>query len=187
MGLRSFVAVELPEEIKRKIADETSPLRRSGADVSWVPAENLHVTLKFLGNIREQDVPVISASLHGVASAHGVFELTVRGAGAFPPKGRPRVVWAGLPGAQGLIRLQGDVQAAMAALGFESDKRPYSAHITLGRVKSSRGGHALADGLVALDETLFGKIRVEGLSLMKSELSSAGAEYSRLKEFPLGK
>ncbi|GAB4390405.1 MAG: RNA 2',3'-cyclic phosphodiesterase [Thermodesulfovibrionales bacterium] len=186
MDLRCFVAVELPEELKKNIDRETGRLRAADADVKWVRAENLHLTLKFLGRTPEERLPAIRERLGAAAARHRGFRIRLAGAGAFPGARRPRVVWIGVSDSEALAALQKDVDAALAELGYEAEARDFTAHLTLGRVKSPRGGAALQAGIEALAGKEFGEAEVRGVSLMKSDLSPAGARYSRLYLAPLG-
>lgn len=180
MDLRCFIAIELPPELKDTIHGLTGGLRASGARVKWVPAENLHLTLKFLGNTPEETVPDIRDRLAGVSALHPAFTLEFRGAGAFPDLRWPRVVWAGVLDSDALLGLQRDVEEAMGELGFAPEGKAYSPHLTLGRVKSPGGLAGLRGELAALGDTVFGSVRVGEVSLMKSELGPSGARHERL-------
>lgn len=143
---------------------------------------NLHVTLKFLGQIDEARLPAVSDAL-GVTSRAVRFELDVRGLGAFPSAARPRVVWAGLDRAQPLAALAAEVDGALAGLGFPRESRPFAAHVTLGRVREPRRQPALADALAhAVD---LGRLPVTAVSLMRSELHPRGARYTELTRVTL--
>jgi len=184
---RCFIAVNLPEELKEAIEREAAPLRASGADVNWVAARNLHITLKFLGYVPEEDLEKIEKISLKVVSAYRPFEMELAGIGSFP-EGRksPRVIWVGAnaPGGD-LEKIQGGLESALKELGFEPEER-FSPHITLGRVKSNRNMPILLRALTTLRESLFGKIKVEKIDLMRSELKPGGAEYSIIKEMRFG-
>jgi len=183
--LRAFVAIELPEDLKEHIYSRTRSLREVARSVKWVPAENLHITLKFLGSTEAKLLPAIEEALRTAAAGHGAFEMAFAGAGAFPGVQRPRVVWAGVEVPEGLAGLQRDVESALVPLGFEPEDRPFSPHLTLGRVKQPLRGGVLGREIGALEGESFGSFRVEGVSLMKSTLSPAGARYERLFSVPL--
>jgi 2'-5' RNA ligase len=186
LGLRCFIAIELSAGLREKIGRETGGLRASEADVRWVPAENLHLTLKFLGSVPDELVPDIRAGLARVARGHARHCVRLAGTGVFPDPRRPRVVWVGVEDSEGVSALQRDVEAAMEGLGFEPEGRPYTPHLTLGRVKSPRGRSALMEELGALRDADFGEQEVREVSLMKSELRPGGARYERLFAAPLG-
>lgn len=186
MGLRCFVAIELPDELRETIGELTRGLRASCGNVKWVPPKNLHLTLKFLGDTEESLIPEIREKLHEAASSHQPFSIAFRGAGAFPDLRRPRVVWAGAEDSHALVSLQRDVEKALSSLGFAPEGRPYSPHLTLGRVKSPGHTALLKREIEALKDTGFGLVEVAGISLMKSELKPSGAEHERLFMAVLG-
>ena len=139
---------------------------------------NLHVTLKFLGHIEAPRVAPTAEAMAAVASRTPAFELAVRGLGAFPTPARPRIVWVGLEPAARLAALAGELDAALATLGFARESRPYAAHVTLGRVRVSRRNPALAAALARPAEC--GGLIVARVSLMRSELHPRGARYTEL-------
>jgi 2'-5' RNA ligase len=186
MDLRCFISIELPEALKGEIASLTEDLRDAGADARWIKAENLHLTLKFLGNIPEETLPGIEESLKKAVRTHMRFKLRFSGAGVFPGRKRPRVVWIGIQDSDRLVGLQQDVESSMAELGFEAEGRPYSPHLTLGRLKSPRRRDVLLEELDVLSEEEFGEVEVTEVALMRSTLRPTGAEYSRLCGIPLG-
>jgi 2'-5' RNA ligase len=186
LDLRCFIAIELPEDLKEGIAGKTMRLRAAEADVKWVSPENLHLTLKFLGNTPEDLLAGVREKLSAVAGRHPAFSFSLSGAGAFPDSGRPRVVWIGVRDPGGIVQLQRDVEGAMAELGFEAERRAYSPHLTLGRVKSPRGRIALQEELARIRDIDFGSVEVRQVSIMRSQLRPTGASYSRLFGAPLG-
>lgn len=186
MGLRCFVAIELPAELKETIGERTGGLRASCRGVKWVPPKNLHLTLKFLGYTAESLIPEIQEMLREAASAHRAFGIVFRGAGVFPDLRRPRVVWVGVEDSHAIIALQRDVEQSLSALGFAPEGRPYSPHLTLGRVKSPQHMGALKKEIEALKDAGFGSMEVDGISLMKSDLKPSGAEHERLFRAVLG-
>src|SRR5574341_1265941 len=184
--MRLFVAVNLPSEVRERLAAEQDRLRRAQADVSWVRAENIHVTLKFLGETEEKRLDRIRPGLLEVARGSAPFRIRVSGLGSFG--GRvPRVVWVGVQeGAEPLSGLAKDVEAAMAHLGFPREKRGFSAHLTLGRVRSPRNAAALLAALAETGAGPFGTVEVTQFDLMQSDLRPTGSVYTVLAEFPLG-
>lgn len=194
--VRCFVAAELPGEVKARIESGISGLRRSGADVKWTPAGNLHITVKFLGGVPAEDIPGITGILKGAVSGISPFEIEVLGAGVFPDARSPRVFWIGVKDEESRLKdLAGRVEDALGLAGYPRERRGFTAHITLGRLKEGRrhgGGQEaaetrqLAEGLATLKEALFGKIKLENISLMRSELEPGGSKYSRLAEIRFG-
>jgi 2'-5' RNA ligase len=152
-----------------------------------VPAENLHVTLKFLGAVETGRLDRVAQTLSSLAAEAVPFELGLGGLGAFPSPTRPRVVWAGVAsGAPALTALATRVEEALALLDFARDGRPFSAHITLGRVREPQRDPALAGALAVGAATEFGGFRVERIALVRSDLSPGGARYTSLGSWELG-
>jgi len=184
--MRLFIAVNLPPDIRERLAAEQDRLRRAQADVSWVRAENIHVTLKFLGETEEKRLDRIRPALLEVARGSAPFRIRAAGLGSFG--GRvPRVVWVGVrEGAEPLSRLAKDVEAAMARLGFPKEKRGFTTHVTLGRVRSAKNAEALLTALAQAETGPFGSVEVKQFELMQSELRPTGSVYTVLDRFPLG-
>lgn len=185
-AIRTFVAVLLPDAVRAALAAEVEALRRLTRGVGWVAADNLHVTLKFVGEIDPAAVTAVGAGLAGIAAHTPSFELAVEGLGAFPTPTRPRVVWAGLgPGAAQVAEIAGRVESALAELGIASDERAFAAHVTLGRVREPRPDPALARAIAAAGGRGFGGFRVEAIALMRSQLHSKGVRYSMVGTWSL--
>jgi len=162
-------------------------LRGTARGVAWVAPENLHLTLKFLGSVDETGLAALTSALTSAVTGLAAFDAEVRGLGAFPTPTRPRVVWAGIAaGAPALVDVAGRVEAALAALGFPPDERPFSPHVTLGRVRQPGRAPALAGALAAGAGRAFGRTRVGRVSLMRSDLSPRGARYTELAGGALG-
>jgi 2'-5' RNA ligase len=179
--------VLLPAEMRSRLGEVVESLRATARGVAWVAPANLHVTVKFLGAVEESQLDAVRSALATAAAAREPFDLAVEGLGAFPAPARPRVVWAGLgTGAAPLAALAGEVDRALAALGFPREARPFSAHVTLGRVREPRRDPALAAAIARAGAQPFGALRVERLALMQSQLSPSGARYTELAALPLG-
>ena len=177
--VRMFVAVLLPDELRSRLGLEIDGLRRHASGVAWVAAENLHITLKFLGGVDDARVAEICGALHG-ASAIPAFDVGVQGLGAFPTLARPRVVWAGTAAAPAFVRLAEGIDRALVALGVPAEARGFSPHVTLGRVREPRRDVPLAEALESGATRPFGALRVARVSLMRSDLSPRGARYTEL-------
>ena len=184
--MRLFVAVNLPGEIRERLATVQDRLRDVQADVSWVRPENLHVTLKFLGETEEKRLPSIRLALAEVSRAVSPFSMEVAGVGSFG--GRvPRVVWVGVrEGAQPLVDLARQVENALARLGIPKEKREFTAHLTLGRVRSPRNAQGLLARLQEVRGEEFGTIAARAFELMQSELRPSGSIYTVLERCSLG-
>ncbi len=192
--LRTFVAIELPSNVRQLLGRHIEGLRRVlPASVRWVQPRSVHLTLKFLGNTRKDQVPEITAALRAATGEVAPFQLKTGGLGGFPNIRRPRVLWLGLEGDIELLAdLQMRVEEAISPLGFERENRPFSAHLTLARARS--GGVEVGIGEKRLEELLSGWPRnggesftVEGVSLMQSTLTPQGAVYARLALVELGR
>jgi 2'-5' RNA ligase len=186
MALRCFIAVGIPEPVRKAIAEAMDVLKKSGADVKWVSQENIHITLKFLGSTEETVIDEMKESLSGCVASYRPFSIRIAGTGYFPAGRRPRVIWTGIEEAGELLDLQRDVEKAMSAFGYPEEGRPFSPHLTIGRVRSDRRMTEMLKKLDIYRETTFGELEVRGIRLMKSELRPAGAEYSSLAEIPFG-
>jgi RNA 2',3'-cyclic 3'-phosphodiesterase len=170
--------------VRARLAAEVERLRPQARDVAWVARDNLHLTLKFLGGVEPDRLDTLAEALVAAVARHPGFDLVVRGLGAFPSRTRPRVLWAGVDaGGAALATLAAGIDDAIEPLGFAREARPFSAHVTLGRVREPRSDPRLA-GALTLDE-VFGRQRVLRVSLMRSELSPRGARYTELAAAPL--
>jgi len=186
MVIRCFIAVEIPGLLKRSIGEMIENLKKPGADVKWVPHENIHITLKFLGSTEESLLETVKDSLSKKLSPYPPFYIKISGVGCFPDEKSPRIVWVGTHGSGEIVDVQRDIEVAMKKLGFSSEERKFSPHLTIGRVRSQK---RIPEMMKRLDEYRsigFGDLEVKGITLMKSELKPAGAEYHPLAEIPFG-
>lgn len=183
--MRCFISIELPRELKKEMDAATASLRASNADIKWVSPENLHLTLKFLGDTPEELLPRIKEELASALREKARFRVRLSGIGVFPDRRRPRVIWIGMQDSDNLLLIQKSVDDAMAKLGYESEGRPFRAHLTLGRIRSQRGLDAVLRVFDVLKDMVFGDMEVEAVSVMKSELSPKGSKYSELFDIPL--
>jgi 2'-5' RNA ligase len=174
--IRSFLALDPPEEIRGEIALVQSRLRKFiSGDIRWVRPEGIHLTLKFFGDIFADDVENIAAVIEKAAAGERPFSLAIGGAG----------VWLGMNGdVERLVVFQKGLDQALRQIGFPSEERPFRSHLTLGRIKTSKGLIGLAGALEKREEYTAGRFIASGLSLMQSELTPRGAIYKRLKWFP---
>lgn len=172
--VRTFIAVEMDGSMLRE------PLRllRAFHDLKVVPESNMHITLKFLGEVKEEQLPAIKETVDAVA-ARPAFDFTVKGVGAFPSATDPRIIWAGTEGAEPLGAMAAQFEDQLSAQGFEREQRPFSAHITLARSKD-RSARLAFSGLDEFKATVFGTVPVKQLRLKKSVLTPKGPIYSDL-------
>ena len=186
--VRTFVAVELNDRVRQQAVALIESLAAVGADVKWVDAENLHLTVKFLDEVAMKEIPRVCDAVARAAAIAAPFELEIRGAGAFPNAARPKTVWLGAGGGQEqMAALFAALETSLAKLGFRKEPRRFVPHLTLGRVRS--GGPAVA----ALGELLqqradfrAGESRIARLVVFSSELTPQGPLYSPLSYAPLG-
>jgi 2'-5' RNA ligase len=177
--VRTFVAVFPPPEVRRKSLISARRLRPDDR-VRWARPENVHLTLKFLGEVREEAIEGLCAALGEVCAGHAPFGVTLAGLGAFPSARRARILWADVgAGSDRLRSLAAGIDSAFAPLGFEREKRPYVPHLTLGRVR----GRPTSVDLPSDTEEL--EFVVRDVKLMESSLSTEGATYRTLETFAL--
>ena len=185
--MRLFVALDLPDRRKEQLGNVVSELRACGADVRWVHAASMHLTLKFLGNVEPQEIAAIDGSLGRVASAAAPTRGRLRGLGSFPHLRRPRLIWIGIETPdEELAGLQAAVDDSCAELGFAAEKRRFHAHVTLGRVKSNRGVKQLASEVESRLDLDLGEVPVDAITLFESHLGPKGARYTPLGVYRLG-
>ncbi len=185
-SVRLFVAVNLPETARREAHAAAAPLRAGEFPARWLPAESLHITLQFLGEVEPAAAEAIGAALEAAVRSARSFDLWLGGYGAFPDLEHPRVVWLGVERHPALELLANDVARVLAPLGFAPELRPFAPHVTLGRAR--RGAHAarwagLAERLDALDHAAM--MRVESVDLMESVPGAGGSSYRLLRRAPL--
>lgn len=181
-GLRCFIAIELPQGVKSALSRLQEELKKCEADIRWVDPNNIHLTLKFLGNVNEKDISKIINIMTGVCKKYQPFNLEIRGMGMFPNIKSPRVLWVGAEGNNILKGLQTDIEHGMIKIGFEREDREFTAHLTLGRFRSFKGKENILEIIKLHENESFGTINVKSISLMKSDLSHSGARYSRIGE-----
>lgn len=176
--MRTFVALVPSEAEQRRLADAAAGLRDAGFPIRWVPPENVHLTLKFLGEVAEERVREVCAAVDGAAAGVGPFEMTVSRFGAFPSLRRPQVVWVGVELEATLQSLQESLEEALAALGFPREERAFRPHLTLGRARkrvSSNEFRGLDDLVKHLEYR--DAFQIRSLDVMRSRLMPTGAIY----------
>lgn len=225
--IRAFIAVELPGALKEEVSALQAKMQEARADVKWVESENLHLTLKFLGEVPEEKIPLLiqefehwprvmprrfdpaarssadpsrlveervedCLSTAGKSSAAAgpvarPFTITLEGIGAFPRTTSPRIIWVGIgEGKESLINLARWVEECCSRLGFPSEERPFSAHLTIGRVHSKDRLAGLIKELQVVEFKAATPAPVNHLTLFQSTLSSKGPTYTPLAKIPLG-
>jgi len=185
--MRTFIAIELSDEIRSSIDQIQSHLKYSGADVRWVEEKNIHLTLKFLGEITEEKLQQVIAALEIIAEEVKPFEISIKDIGAFPKIDFPRVIWVGLDkGALESAELAKKIDDALSKIGFEKESRPFAAHLTIGRVRSPKNKEALKQKISTLNSKFSTKIQlISSVTLFQSKLTPHGPIYTKLHEAKL--
>ena len=184
-GLRCFIAIELPDSVKSSLVKLQDELKNCGADVRWVNTDNMHLTLKFLGNIKEEIVKKIIDAMKKVCGNYNAFSLEIKGIGTFPGPKSPRVLWLGVENSSILKTLQADIEEEMSGLGFTKEKRGFRSHLTLGRFRSSAGKEKLFSAVKLREKDSFGTMQVNSTLLMQSDLNPGGARHTKISDVPL--
>lgn len=181
--MRLFVAVHLNESTKYKIKKLISQLKEKSNKIKWVPIENLHITLKFLGETDESMFGDVISSLEKIK--HSPFTLTIAHIGGFPNLKSPKVLWIGIQGDQYSIKsLSDQVEKSIIHLNYTKEQRKFTSHITIGRVKQ-KIDQSLLNYLIENQTYYFGEVTISSFSLIESQLTSKGAVYNELHHFPL--
>ena len=187
--VRLFVACEVPEDVKDSIGLLIDDLRaRSAGAVRWIRSEGVHVTLKFLGEVPVKQLPQVKLAIQEAVVGHSPFELELSNIGTFGGREGLRIMWVGIAG--DVLRLEAlvrAVNAALAVVGFEPERRPFRPHLTLGRVRDEIGTRQRAEIEVQVGKTVVpaSSWRTTQVSLMRSKLTAQGAAYDVLATFPL--
>jgi 2'-5' RNA ligase len=184
--LRTFIAIDLPSNIRNRVSTLQETLARSAPDVKWVEDENLHLTLLFLGEVGDRDVLEVCRTTSKRCQSVAPFTLTVEGAGCFGNPRRPRTVWVGVgEGAAEVIALHDTIEEGLLDLGcYRREERQFTPHITLGRVKQDEGGD-LAAMLQQKADWQAGTVEVREVLVMSSQLTPKGPVYAVLSRAPL--
>ncbi|HEY7423924.1 MAG TPA: RNA 2',3'-cyclic phosphodiesterase [Gemmataceae bacterium] len=185
--LRTFLAIDLGKAIRDRCLALQNTLAHGGAEVKWVEEENLHLTLLFLGEVADRELPALCQAVSDCCAGHDAFTLSVESVGCFPNPRRPRVVWVGVgAGAAEVRALHDALEPPLLELGcYRREDRPYTAHITLGRVKGDRGTDALATALARQAKWRGGETAVREVRVLSSELRPEGPVYTVLSRAKL--
>ena len=187
-SLRVFLAVELSLDLRRKVVELQRQLRESLPMVNWVRPESIHLTLKFLGYVHTSMVETVLTAIEPIRTSQPPLTLEVQGLGVFPHLRRPRILWIGCTGdMSALLNLVSGIEGALNPLGFPCEGKPYYPHLTLARIKhdNSQVGSILThSGLLEQSHSL-GILRVDQITLFRSDVGPFGAEYRALWKVPL--
>lgn len=183
--IRTFICIELTEEIRQRLADLQRELKQYSADVRWVRPESIHLTLKFLGDVDERAINDIAQATEIACKGTPTFFIGIRQTGAFPNLRRPRVLWVDVDEPEGNLKsLHKKIEEELTSLGYPKEKRSFSPHLTIGRVKSLREIDKVTQKLQAMDFTA-GNFQASEVVVMRSELKPSGAVYTPLLKVQL--
>lgn len=184
--IRAFIAVDLDDLVIEKICNVVEILKPRITEIRWLRKENLHLTLKFLGNIAESQVEPIAAALRHPVGLFSPCTISAKGLGVFPDFRRPKILWVGLTGDQ-LVQLAAEIESALMPLGFTPENRAFTPHLTIGRWREgSRPAKNLRQEIDSLNDFEFGACAIRQIVLFQSVLKPEGASYSELRTIQLG-
>jgi 2'-5' RNA ligase len=188
--IRSFIALEIPALIQRRIGEVSAQLERRvpAHSVRWVSPSLIHLTLIFLGDVSVHNLDTLARELKTECDHHGPIEFSVGGLGAFPSASRPRVIWTGIESPPSLAALHAGLQQRLERLGYRSEERAFSPHLTLGRIHkqaSPHEVHLVGQAVQAQQVGFLGTVSANEVLLMRSDLHPAGPVYSKLVSAPL--
>jgi len=188
--IRSFIAIPLSPDVQRNARRLMRDLRGDQDGIKWVPEDNLHLTLKFLGDVVDRDVPAVCRAIRRVCERAEPFTLEFAGTGGFPTSDRPRVIWAGITaGGDELVDLVLGLEAELARLGFKPEPRDYRPHLTLGRVRSASrtAGSEVVEKVLRYENRFLGKMAADQVKLVASFLDKSGPTYNVMDTIWLGR
>lgn len=185
-GIRSFISIEIPRPIREQMVRALEPLKSVRGKFNWSSTNNLHITLKFLGDCTRGRLELISKRLADIAARHRPFEMTFGGVGVFPSHAAPRIIWLGVKdGVEQLLKLSKDVTDSMEEIGFKKESRPFRPHITLARIKYLSSRDALKASIEALPQVHIDGMTADHIFLMRSQLRTKGAIYTVIERLCL--
>ena len=182
--VRSFLAIELDEDLVPKILDVQKEFKKTNTNIKYVPSKNMHFTLKFFGNIDSDMVDDISAAIEKVIKNYSSFDLNIKNCGCFPNKNVIKVLWLGLDEGSPIKSLQKDLDKEFKKLGFKKE-RNFISHLTIGRVKRPKNKKEIKETIEKLEDIEIGQMNVSKISLKKSTLTPQGPIYEDIKVFEL--
>jgi len=189
VGLRTFLAIDLPSDMHSTIAQKQDGLKRELPGVNWVKSGNLHVTLKFLGDTPESKIDELKRVVATALEGFSPFMITLKGFGVFPNTRAPRTMWTDINSERSALEdLALQVDASVISLGFPEEAKPFRPHLTLARIKKDHRevGQAIEKSGILADPFIFGQLLVEHVTLFKSDLRPTGSVYTKLWAVPLG-
>jgi len=184
--MRLFIAVNIPDEIKESLFAFQQELKLSLGEVKWINKDQFHLTLKFLGETEENKIENIINGISKAVLKSKPFKLSFSGAGVFPDINKPRVIWAGTgAGKEELLKIAQEIEENLNPLGFQKDKREFSAHLTLGRFRPFKNKATVINKIIEKDKTRLGSFKVKSVELIQSILHPGGPEYKCIKSISI--
>ncbi len=186
-SIRTFIAIPTPDDVRQALTDIQAELKTANAEVKWEPPEKLHITLRFLGDVEESQLPLLMTDCSKAICNLNSFSLIYEGLGCFPDTRNPRIIWAGSHNDDGiLLRMKKEIDDSVARYGFERENRPFHPHITLARVK---GRENIPNLIKMLQSVTFEPhpVIIDEVHFMKSELRPTGSIYTKLQTNALQK
>lgn len=182
--MRVFIAIELPYDIIKKIKDLQEGLKKHcKTKVSWSKPENIHFTLKFLGDVKENKIESVKTAMNNACNNINPFMLSAGNIGYFPDLNKPRVIWVGIKAYNDLLdNIYEDMEQGLSKIGFKKESRKFNLHLTLGRIKYYDSASGLKTAVERLKDVSIGEFMVKSIALFKSELNPKGAIYTKLYE-----
>ncbi len=183
--IRAFIAIDLSPEIQQRLEGVVGnyQIQMTGAPIRWVAVPNIHLTLKFLGDVSLSNLKLLTDMLQGEVTNHNQFEISVGNSGAYPNNRQPRVIWVGVEAPQELMAIQNGIETASAKLGYAREVRAFSPHLTLGRISRNASSLELKSIAQTLEKTrvgFLGVTRVDKIHLYRSDLQPTGAVYTKI-------
>ena len=182
--LRAFLAIDIDEDLKAKIYKVIKEFKQIDADIKYVDLENLHLTLKFFGDIDTEGIDLLSSKISNVVNDFDSFKIKIKGCGAFPNTKRIKVIWLGLEDDEIVKKLHDELDKEFVKLGFDKDKK-FSSHLTIGRMKSAKGKNKVKSTIEEFSDVEIGEMSVDKIILKKSTLTPQGPIYEDLEIFEL--
>ena len=184
--MRVFIAIELPEAVKKEMSRVQNKIMNTANKIKWVSYASMHITLKFLGEIKEKRLNKVFEAVERITIERDSFSIEIKGAGIFPDKGSPRVIWIGIKeGSIELTQMAKELEKKLSEQGFPQEGKKWMPHITLGRVKQLKDEEIIRKLITEERHTPGGKAKVKEVTVMQSHLTPRGAIYSSLQRFSL--
>ena len=182
--LRAFLAIDVDEDLKAKMYKVIKQFKQTDANIKYVDLENIHLTLKFFGEIDSDGIELLSSKISGVVSNFDKFKIKIKGCGAFPNTKRIKVIWLGIDDDKVIRQLHDELDKEFVKLGFDKDKK-FSSHLTIGRMRNAKGKDKVQAAIEEFGDVEIGEMDVDRIVLKKSTLTPSGPIYEDLKVFEL--